>query len=150
MENLIWYKDIDELPVKIWFKIHKTNDYSLLLEVKEELTEKQIVRLSLVWEILVDQWITRFGFSDEYNKELDGEVAIANLQADYIITNDRYYLTLIALEKEKIKMNKGEVKEPAELNTILAKMSKHYGFKLSSQDLTTDEYYSYLNNIIDG
>lgn len=145
-----YYKSISELPVKAWFDIHKTGNYNLLLKNKRRLTKKQIVKLSQAWESLVNEWITTFGFSDEYNIELEAKVELANMQADYVINNDRSLLTLIAIEEEKIKMNNKEVKEPADLNSILAKMSKHYGFKLSARDLTTEEYYAYLNSITDG
>jgi hypothetical protein len=33
---------------------------------------------------------------------------------------------------------------------MLAKISKYYGFKLTSRELTTTEYYSYLENITNG
>jgi len=36
------------------------------------------------------------------------------------------------------------------LESMLAKISKFYGFKLDSRDLTTTEYYSYLENITNG
>ena len=49
-----------------------------------------------------------------------------------------------------MRINNFDISEPKDIETILAKMSKYYGFKLSSRELTTAEYYSYLNNITDG
>ena len=62
-----YYKSISELPIKAWFDIHKTGNYNQLLKKKRRLSKKQIVKLSQTWENLVNEWITTFGFSDEYN-----------------------------------------------------------------------------------
>lgn len=148
--ELNYYKSIDELPVRVWFDIHKTVDFSkLLIDGKCE-DEDSYLKLFVVWEELYNEFIVRFGLSDEFMTDLRTEIKIANLQADLIITKQQYLKTLINIEQEKIRINSLDIKPPADLEIILAKMSKHYGFKLSSRELTTAEYYSYINNILDG
>lgn len=137
------YNSVDELPIKIWFKIHETNDLTLLCKNSGEYFEG----LEVLFEKIYDEFITRFGLSDEYLAELEAKKRLANLQADYIITKQRHLKTLIAVEKEIQKHNATELKKQ-ELEVTLAKISKYYGFKLSSRDLTVAEYYSYINNIV--
>lgn len=143
------YLTIDELPVKIWFDIHKEANYSKLVKVEIPFTDKIVLQLSKIWDDIYNQFIERFGLSDEFMTDLRDEIKLANLQADYIITGDRYLVTLIKIEKEKKRIADLDVKPPTDLDVILARMSKYYGFKLSSRELTVSEYYSYINNILE-
>lgn len=144
------YNSIDELPIKIWFDIHKTVNFKKLLKSGECKNEKTYIKLFELWQKLYNEFIERFGLSDEFLSDLQIEIKIANLQADLIITKQKHLNTLIKIEQEKMRINNFEISEPADIESILAKMSKFYGFKLSSRELTTAEYYSYLNNITDG
>lgn len=144
------YNSIDELPIKIWFDIHKTVNFKKLLKSGECKNEKTYIKLFELWQKLYNEFIERFGLSDEFLSDLQTEIKIANLQADLIITKQKHLNTLIKIEQEKMRINNFEISEPADIESILAKMSKYYGFKLSSRELTTAEYYSYLNNITDG
>jgi hypothetical protein len=144
------FTTIDELPVKVWFDIHKTGDSTKLLKKILVLKDNILIELNDVWAKIYDEFITRFGLSDEFMADLRTEINIANLQAEYIITGQKHLITLIKVEQEKKRLNDLDFKEPTELESILAKMSKYYGFKLSSRDLTVVEYYSYLNNIGNG
>lgn len=143
------YRSIDELPIKIWFDIHKTGDYATLMKVLIPLSEKVALQLATIWNKIYDEYITRYGLTDEFLSELRSEIELANLQAEYVITGKRYYKTLIKIEQEKKRLLGEGLKEPIEIESILAKMSKYYGFKLSSKELTVAEYYSYINNVIE-
>ena len=143
------FTTIDDLPIKIWFDIHKEGNYSKLMRSEIPLTNKALIQLSNIWDNLYNEFIERFGLSDEFMADLRDEIKLANLQADYIITGDKYLSTLIKIEKEKKRLLDLEVTPPMELDIILAKVSKYYGFKLTSRDLTVTEYYAYINNILD-
>lgn len=144
------YTCLNELPIKIWFHCHKTGDLTKLLKDDIDLTDEIAIKLNEEWISLVNEWISRFDFSEEYKSSLKTEIEIANLQADYIITGKRHLLTFIKIEQEKLKMERKPVTEPEDLEIILAKISKHNGHRLISRDLMTDEYYAYLNTAIDG
>jgi len=142
------YTTIDDLPIKIWFEIHKTGNYTTLMKRDIPFTDKIAFQLSEIWNNIYNEYITLFGLSDEFMADLRAEIKLANLQADYIITGQRYLKTLIKIEKEKIRLLGVDITEPIELNSVLAKMSKYYGFKLTARELTVSEYYSYINNAI--
>ena len=143
------YTSIDNLPIKIWFEIHKTGDYTTLMRVIIPLTEKIALQLATIWDKIYDEYITRYGLTDEFLAELRAEIKLANLQADYVITGKKYYKTLIKIEQEKKRLLGEDLKEPIEIESILARMSKYYGFKLSSKELSVAEYYSYINNVLE-
>lgn len=142
LERIETYNSGDELPIKIWFKIHETGDLSLLCKNEPIYFEG----LEILFEKIYDEFISRFGFSDEYLSDLERKKRLANLQADFIITKQRHFKTLIAIEKEIQQQNETSAGKQ-DLEITLAKISKYYGFKLSSRDLTVAEYYSYINNI---
>ncbi len=149
-KQLDYYLSLDELPIKIWFDIHKTGNFALLLKEKTEVDAEDFINLSKGWNNLYNEYMKRFGLSEEFIADLNQSIRLAELQAKFIITKKPHYKTLIKIEKEKIKNAAEEIKEPQELESILAQISKHFGFKLSSRDLTTLEYYSYINNITNG
>jgi len=149
-KQLDYYSSIDELPVKIWFDIHKTGNFSLLLKNDIKIKEKEFINLSEAWNKIYNQYMKKFGLSEEFIADLNQSIRLAELQAKFIITKKPHYKTLIKVEKEKIKNTKEEIKKPHELESILATISKHFGFQLRSRDLTTLEYYSYINNITNG
>jgi len=144
------YRSIDELPIKIWFDIHKNTDYKKLLKSGDCEDEETYFKLFEAWQTLYNEFIDRFGLSEEFLADLETEVKIANLQADLIITKQKHLKTLIRVEQEKLRINTFDTKEPSDLESTLAKISKLYGFKLSSRETTTAEYYAYINNITDG
>jgi len=138
------------LPIKIWFDIHKTGDFRLLLKEIVTINAKQFQELFEVWNEIYNQYIEMFGLSEEFLADLNQQVQLANYKAEFIITGDRYFKTLIKIEEAKIEFeNKGKG-EPMELEMLLAKMSKYYGFKLESKELTVVQYYSYLKNVKNG
>lgn len=143
------YETIDELPIKAWFDIHDTGDYRLLLKEPKEINSEEFHQLFEKWENLYNQYIARFGLSEEFLDDLNQQIEIANYRAEFIITGQRYFRTMIRVREEVLKSNRKDTKT-FELEMLLAKMSKYYGFKLESRDLTVVQYYSYLTNVKNG
>ena len=92
------YNSIDELPIKIWFDIHKNVNFKKLLKSGVCENEKTYFKLFEVWQKLYNEFIDRFGLSDEFLADLQTEIKIANLQADLIITKQKHLKTLIKVE----------------------------------------------------
>lgn len=148
--QLNYYNTIEDLPIKIWFDIHKTGDYTKLLIDPVKFSVKTFRKLFKVWEGLYDEYMVEFGLSDDYHSSLRARLVLARLQAQYIRTNQAHFKTLIAVEKEKIRMNSQDISKPSSLDKTLAKMSKFYGVRLRSKELSVSEYYSYIENITNG
>jgi nitrate reductase beta subunit len=141
------FVSIEDTPIKVWFDIHKTGDCRLLLKQFREVSEKEMADLWIVWEKIYDEYILEFGLSEEFLEDLNNLIELANYKAEFVITGNRYFKTMIQVQEETIKMTKTNMDEPPKLELILAKVSKYYGFKLSSRELTIAEYYSYLKAI---
>lgn len=146
-KQLDCFKSIDDLPIKAWFDIHKTGDYRLLLKNIITINKEDFSKLYELWQVLYNEYIEKFGLSETFKDDLNKQIEIAKLKATYMITGKKHLRTQIRIKEEELKSeNKGESK-PFELESLLAKMSKYYGFKLESRELTVTQYYSYLNEV---
>ena len=148
-EELDCFRTIDDLPIKIWFDIHKTGDYRMLLKKIVTIDADDFQYLFNVWEVIYNQYIDMFGLSEEFLEDLNSQIQLANYKAEFVISGNRFLKTLIKIEEEKMVSNRN-VSKPIELEMLLAKMSKYYGFKLESKELTVVQYYSYLNSVSNG
>jgi hypothetical protein len=150
LEQLNCYETIDELPIKLWFDVHKTGNYGLLLKDIREVNTEELKQLFETWEKIYNQYIERFGLSPEFLEDLELQMEIAKEKAEFIITGQRHLRTMYRIKEEELASNQKGTQEPLELEALLAKMSKHYGFKLNSQELTTAQYYGYLKSVKNG
>ena len=142
-----YYSTIDEMPIKKWFAVHKTGEYKHLVKGDKTPTEKDYIYLAEAWEFMHNEYMQRFGLSEEFMADLNQSVRLAELQANFIITKKPHYRTLIKIEKEKIKDSKVVQPKAKELDSILAVISKYQGHKVSSKETTVSEYYNYINNM---
>ncbi len=150
LQLLDYYKSIDDLPIKRWFDIHKTGDYRLLLKEIIDIDSDDFQELFDAWNVIYNQYIEKFGLSEEFLNDLNDQIQLANYKAEFIISGDRYLKTLIKVEEERIEAEKRNEAKEVELEILLAKMSKYYGFKLDSKELTVVQYYSYLKAVNNG
>lgn len=150
LKQLNCFRSIDELPIKVWFDIHGSGDYRLLLKVIITIDESDFERLFDFWQELYNEYMDRFGLSEEFKDNLNKQIEIANLKAQLVITGKRHLRTIIKIKEEELNSGKTDVEKPVELETLLARMSKYYGFKLESKELTVTQYYSYLNTVKNG
>jgi nitrate reductase beta subunit len=150
LKPLDYFSTIDELPIKVWFDVHSTGDYGLLLKGDRKISVEQYQKLFEVWESIYNQHIERFGLSEEFLEDLNLQIEIANYRAKYIITGQRHLRTMVRIKEEELMAGNSDTKKPLELEELLAKMSKYYGFKLESKELTHVQYYSYLKTVKNG
>ena len=144
------FVSIHDTPIKVWFDIHETGDCRLLLKEMCEVSSEEMSDLWMVWEKIYNEYIDKFGLSEEFLEDLNNQIEVANYKAEFIISGDRYYKTMIRVAEDRIKMTKEDNSKPMDLEVILAKVSKYYGFKLSSKEISIVEYYSYLKAINNG
>jgi len=142
------YNSIENLPIRIWHKIHSDKDVSLLSS-RKKFSENDLKLLNELWENIIDEYFKKYGVPEELENLINTKKRIAILKADYIIYNKRHLLTLAEIEMNSIKYN-NRVENKKSLEENLAILSRSYGFKISSRDTTVDEYYSYVKSLENG
>lgn len=140
-----YFQTIDELPVFNWWQIHKTGDLSYLLESRRKISNREANKLILTWKKIYDDFLEKFGFSEEFLSILRKKINIAVMRAEMAENKDRSMLTLIEIEELELEqMTKpGEQKE-VDFFDIKAIVEARMGFKLDIKTCTVAEFYTYM------
>lgn len=137
------FTSIKELPIEAWFDIHETGDLTLLFKDKKEafLT----VKLNELFDKIYNEFLEKFGLSEEYLAELNEREQIALMQADLIINDKKYLKTSIEVAKQS-ELLKKKFSKPNDLGKTLAQLGKYYGYFLNEK-ISVYQYYSHINAI---
>jgi hypothetical protein len=84
--SLDTYESIEDLILRIWWKIHETGDVTLLLKDKTEITDKVIAYCSDMWDTIRNQHMDKFGITSSYKEYLNQIYKVATLKADLALS----------------------------------------------------------------
>lgn len=130
------YTSIEDLPIMVWFKIHESQDLTLLFKGYKT----RFVNLQQVWKIIYDEYIQRIGLNSEYLDYLNTLKKIAMLECDCTIAPEPIKKTLLNMEKEKLKEK--TTKSGGSYTEIIAQVSKTQGYPVWKVSVL--EFYSYI------
>jgi hypothetical protein len=97
------------------------------------------------WEHIYDDYLRRYGLSKLYKRLLEVKRKKAILELDYVITRDRFNLTLIEMEESNIEQMINNRGAGVSINTALVYLSKWIGYRLNWKELTTLEYFNIMD-----
>jgi len=141
-----YYKSIDELPIRNWFKIQDTDDITWMLKKKYSVNAKQLAVLAKAFADCQAQYIDTFGLSDNYRKILTLKWEIAVLRSELVMQGKRTNQVYIDLKTLDLKVILTESKA-SETGSVKVMIEKHMGFKLNENEVTVKEFYEYLNDL---
>ena len=138
--SLDTYESIEDLILRIWWKIHETGDVTLLLKDKTEITDKVIAYCSDMWDTIRNQHMDKFGITSSYKEYLNQIYKVATLKADLALSQNRMlktFLKLAELELESLASGKvpNEYKHKAMIQNAI-------GRHIDPNKETVVEYYS--------
>jgi hypothetical protein len=138
--SLDTYESIEDLILRIWWKIHETGDVTLLLKDKTEITDKVIAYCSDMWDTIRNQHMDKFGITSSYKEYLNQIYKVATLKADLALSQNRMlktFLKLAELELESLTSGKmpNEYKHKAMIQNAI-------GRHIDPNKETVVEYYS--------
>tara|TARA_R110001632_G_scaffold76073_1_gene172725 strand:- start:25719 stop:26141 length:423 start_codon:yes stop_codon:yes gene_type:complete len=96
------------------------------------------------WELLYNEYLKEFGLDKRYKKYLETKTEKALLQSEYIITKERFKLTEIEIQNQKLKDLEIYFGEGKSIEVILTWMGKFLGYKLNQKTTTVKEYFVIL------
>ncbi len=144
----MFYESIDDLPIYNWFKIHETSDLSFLL-IKKKKFVKMTQQLSAkkMWTQIYDEYIQKFGFSDNFLSILQKETEISLLIIEKAMTNDQSINTLIKIIEIEIEKLKGPVSKnaPVDFFKLKSAMEEQLKFRINMKECSVTEFYSYIS-----
>lgn len=139
------YSSIDDLPMYNWQKIHETNEFKWLFVNNNEIENSQ--ELECLWSKIYDEYLIEFGLSDEFKQIIELKKKIADLQADYILKEDKVLINFINVEKNALRQLYETSKQGSTFRESLVHLEKMQGIKIKTKEITVADYYNYLRSI---
>ena len=140
------YTSIENLPIKLWFKLNETMDLTLLY--KKGYLKPNKATLEHYFAKIYNEFNLRIGFGKEFTDYLNSIKRKMELQLICIKepTPLSYAnLSILEAEIEDKRTEKGE-----KLEIIIATMSKYMGRYIDPNKITVLEFYSNLKIMKDG
>lgn len=139
------YTSLDELPIKIWWDINETGNINLLLKEKQELNENEIIILNENLALLVEDFVKRYGFSEQYKEIQEKKKEIVLHYIRLIYTEDKTEKTFIKILETEIKEIETEMSMNKQDNLdVKAYLDEDMGFSIDIRKCTVTEYMAYL------
>jgi hypothetical protein len=136
-----YYSSIDEMPLYNWDKCLAGEVRYVRLDCQEDTdNEKRFITV-------YDDYLKQRGLDKTTDLLFKAMKRKALLECDYLMTKDRFLLTMIELEEARITKMMQPVKG-VETQNVLVALSKWLGFRLNSKEITVSEYFAYLDEYV--
>lgn len=142
------FRDIDEMPIYNWNKIHETGDLRHLIKDGFKAESYEMRFLLRRWKKMYEQFVSRFGFSDEFLSILELEKNIALLKIEKAERGDENMQTFIEIDEIKLQKKKAELSNvKSDFFDIKAGVESSLGFHIDTKKCTVVEFYSYVKTL---
>jgi len=140
------YESISDLPIHNWEQIHEKNDLSFLLIDKLRFkVGPAAVILPTIWAKIYDEYISTFGFGDNFLMINRKRNRITQMIAQMISTGDRSMMTFINIENiELAQMEKASEAQKNHFVINKGHLEKQLGFPVNPHTTSVKQYYSYF------
>lgn len=169
--QLRYHVSVDTLPIDIWFKCHKTGDFSLvsrytsyyyltiilaliplayiniifpLLLISLVVVLSKLKLSHIAWSMIYDDYIKTIGLSAEHKEYLNDIKSLALMQCEYVIEPNPGTKTNI--EEKILDLKSKTSKTEVDYSVIIARLSRRNGFRIDPKEVTVREFYSYLKD----
>lgn len=135
------------MPILNWHELHKTKDVSHLMyrKLRRDLKWYEKIFLFTVWEKLTDEYITRFGISDEQWEINEKYRQVAVLKLRKIKEGASEVQLYIDIKKQELEdllsRNKDEQNDVYQIKPYI---EKALGFQIDIKSCTVVEFYNYI------
>lgn len=92
-----------------------------------------------------DEYLNRYGLNKAYKELLQVMKKKAEIQLKYVVTKDKFSLTLLEIEEENLKMMVMNNGQGVSMEQTLVHLSKFVGYWLRAKDITAGEYFTLLD-----
>jgi hypothetical protein len=127
------------MPLYNWIRC---NDGKLEYTRKEKKGNK--IQDVYNWKKLYNEYLKEFGLDVRYKKYLEAQKKRALLQSEYVITKERFKLTEIEIESQKIQDLEIHFAGGKKIEVILTWLGMFLGYKLDQKTTTVKEYFVIL------
>lgn len=132
-----YYLSIDELPIHNWYKC-LSGELKFVRRSENGSEQKDLE----VWERLHDEYIKEFGLSKVHAKILKVIKQKALIELEYVITGDKFKLTLIQMEEERLKSMVNTTGSGVTIEQMMIHMSKWLGQWIKPKEISVKEFFT--------
>lgn len=141
------------MPILLWDKVHSTQNLRYLyLDSLRHIHRKpptswiEIYALTMIWKNIYNEYLSVFGFHENYLLCIAKRKEIARLRLKLILTGDQSIRTFIKVcEHELAELEKDEM--PSDLLTIKANIENAIGIRINPMECSIREFYGYVKFI---
>ncbi|CAB4152397.1 hypothetical protein UFOVP611_8 [uncultured Caudovirales phage] len=131
-----YYVSINELPLALWVKC--TDGDKTVLRKNRNGTDEGDVE---AWNLIYDEYLNLYGLGKLNTKYLKALQKRALNELDYIISGDRFKLTLAEMEETTLETMLNNVGQSITVEQSLIHLSKWLGQWLNAKIITAREYF---------
>lgn len=130
-------------------KIHEEHNLAYLVRTdtlhigKRKVNKLREIALASIWNQIMEEYIKRFGFTEEYLEIVRKQKEIAQHQMKRIITGDRTIETFIQICKNELKQMQNDM-TGSNFWELKGHIEKGMGFVINPMRVTVAEFYSYI------
>ena len=143
------YQSIDTLPVWYWNKVHESGNLAYLIRTKQTYIEKKRVglirsyALRLVWRKLLDEYISEFGFCENFLDIIRKQKEIVMYRVNKIVNDDKSVNAFIKVcERELAELQKES--QGGSFIETKSYIEKGMGFAINPFRCSVSEFYGYV------
>jgi hypothetical protein len=128
------------MPLYNWLKCTDGNMKYIRLNIKKG----NALSDQFYWESMYDKYIEHYGLGKLYSRMLEQMRRVAMLELEYVITNDRFQLTKLEMENQRLQsmMNSGGT--GVSLEQGLVYLSKWLGYAIVTKNISVKSYFDML------
>ena len=133
------WESINDMPLYNWIKCNDGD-----LKYTRTTRYGNSVKDLASWETLYNEYLKEFGLNERYKKYLEAQKKRALLQCEYIIKKNKFKLTEIEIQTQRIKDLEMYFGSGQKIEVILTWLGKFLGYKVDQKTTTVTEYFTIL------
>ncbi|CAD8327799.1 hypothetical protein [uncultured phage] len=109
---------------------------------RKDLSSGNIQLDNQYWELIYDSYLTKFGLNKMHAKLIEVIKNKALLECEFVLTQDRFKLTMIEVEEQKLKLMLKNAGTGVDIRECLIYISKWMGQWINPKQITTLDFFN--------
>jgi len=131
-----YYIKLNEFPLSNWIKCCDGElEYTRIAKRGDLRADKE------AWDILYNQYLNKYGLGKLYKRQLEQMKKKANAELDYVITGDKFKLTIIEMETSRLEAMLSTAGTGITIEQSLIHLSKWLGYWIRTKDISVTEFF---------
>lgn len=109
---------------------------------RKDLSSGNIQLDNQYWELIYDSYLVKFGLNKMHTKLIEVLKKKALLECEFVLTQDRFKLTMIEVEEQKLELMLKNAGTGVDIRESLIYISKWMGQWINPKQITTLDFFN--------